>query len=609
MCGIVGYIGKRDAISLLVDSLKRLEYRGYDSAGIACQNGKGLEIFKTRGKIKDLQQILPDTHSEIRVGLGHTRWATHGEPSTRNAHPHVAGGVAVVHNGIIENYRELRSQLAGEGCQLSSDTDTEVIPHMISKNLKRGLPLKDAIEEALLRLRGTFALGIMSEANPYTLFAVRKGSPLVVSLGEGEFFFASDIPAILPYSRKFIFLEDGQLCRLSPDGLDLHCMETGRCVSVDERITDIAWTPSLAEKDGFDHFMLKEIYEQPRTVADTFAEWVKEPRKLLEESGLTPEVILGLRRVHIVACGTSYHAGLIGKYLIEGIARIPVTVEIASEYRYKKPITERGTFFISITQSGETADTLAAQREVKQIGATTCTICNVLGSSSSREADFVLYTRAGPEIGVASTKAFTAQITVLYLFAVSLAAGRGKLGYKEECTLISHLLKIPDLLKETLKKEGEIRELAGTLMHAKNFLYLGRGINYPVALEGALKLKEISYIHAEGYAAGEMKHGPIALIEEGLPVVVVAPKDNLFEKIFSNIEEVKARGGRVIAVTDSVASLAGNPDDLLEVPTTHHTLFPFVAVIPLQLLAYHISVMRGCDVDQPRNLAKSVTVE
>jgi len=609
MCGIVGYVGRKDAISLLVDSLKRLEYRGYDSAGIACQNGKGLEVFKTRGKIRDLQQILPGSCSGIRAGLGHTRWATHGEPSTRNAHPHVAGGVAVVHNGIIENYRDLKSRLVREGCRLSSDTDTEVIPHMISANLERGLSIEKAIEEALAQLRGTYALGIMSEAHPYTLFAVRKGSPLVVSMGDEEFFFASDIPAVLPYSRKFIFLEDGQICRLSPEGLDLRCMETGSKVPVSERITEISWNPSLAEKGGFDHFMLKEIYEQPRTVSDTFAEWVKDPRKLLDESGFSPEVILGLRRVHIVACGTSYHAGLIGKYLIEEIARIPVTVEIASEYRYKKPINERGTFFISITQSGETADTLAAQREVKQIGATTLTICNVLGSTSSREADFVLYTRAGPEIGVASTKAFTAQMTVLYLFAVALAAGRGKLHHKEESVLISYLLKIPELLKETLKKDREIREIARTLVHAKNFLFMGRGINYPVALEGALKLKEISYIHAEGYAAGEMKHGPIALIEEGLPVVVVVPKDNLFEKIFSNIEEVKARAGRVIAVTDSPESLDGKVDDLVEVPTTHHALFPFVNIIPLQLLAYHIAVMRGCDVDQPRNLAKSVTVE
>lgn len=609
MCGIVGYVGNREAISLLVESLRRLEYRGYDSAGIVYQNGKGLEVCKTRGKIRDLQQILPGTYPGARAGLGHTRWATHGEPSTRNAHPHVAGGVAVVHNGIIENYRELRAELEREGCRLSSDTDTEVIPHMISGNLLKGLSLEEAIEKTLTRLRGSFALGIMSEAHPYTLFAVRRGSPLVISMGEGEFFFASDVPAILPYSRKFIFLEDGQICRLSTDDIDVRCMDSGERVPVAGSIRDISWTSSLAEKNGFDHFMLKEIYEQPGTVSDTFSEWVREPRKFLEESGLTPGVILGLRRVHIAACGTSYHAGLIGKYLIEEIARVPVTVEIASEYRYQKPIAERGTFFVSITQSGETADTLAAQRKVKQLGATTLTICNVLGSSSSREADFVLYTRAGPEIGVASTKAFTAQVTVLYLFALAIAAGRGKLSHKEGCTLISHLLKIPDLLKEALEKNAEIRELAATVADAKSLLYLGRGINYPVALEGALKLKEISYIHAEGHAAGEMKHGPIALIEKEVPVVVVAPKDGLFEKIFSNMEEVKARGGRVIALTDDPASLDGKADDLVVVPATHHTLSPFVSVLPLQLLAYHVAVIKGCDVDQPRNLAKSVTVE
>lgn len=610
MCGIVGYIGKKDAFSILLDSLKRLEYRGYDSAGIACQNGNGIEIYKTKGKIKDLQQILPCPLHDIRVGLGHTRWATHGEPSTRNAHPHRAGGVVVVHNGIIENYRELRTQLLTEGHQFTSDTDTEVIPHMISKNLANGHSIKEAIEETTAHLQGTFALGIMSEAHPYTLFAVRRGSPLVVCFGEGEFFFASDIPAILPYSSKFIFLEDGQICALTPGGLDLSCLDNGGSVPVEDRITVIAWTPSLAEKEGYDHFMLKEIYEQPRTVSDTFAEWIKDPQGLLDESGLTQEITtLGLRRLHIVACGTSYHAALIGKYFIEGIARVPVDVEIASEYRYKKPIIERGTLFLSITQSGETADTLAAQREVKQRGATTLTICNVLGSTSSREADSVLYTHAGPEIGVASTKAFTAQITALCLFALALAIRRGKLNYKEACDLKSHLLKIPALLEKTLEKDDAIKELARTLIYAKGFLYLGRGINYPIALEGALKLKEISYIHAEGYPAGEMKHGPIALIEEGLPVVVLAPRDDLFEKIFSNIEEVKARGGRVIAVTDNPEALANKVDDLIVVPTTHPTLFPFVNVIPLQLLAYHIAVLRGCDVDQPRNLAKSVTVE
>lgn len=609
MCGIVGYIGKKDTLSVLLDSLKRLEYRGYDSAGIAYQNGNGIEIYKTKGKIRDLQQILPLPLPDIRVGLGHTRWATHGEPSARNAHPHRAGGVVVVHNGIIENYRELRTQLLTDGYQLSSDTDTEVIPHMISRNLRDGGSLRQAIDETISHLRGTFALGIMSEDQPYTLFAVRRGSPLVVSFGEGEFFFASDIPAILPYSRKFVFLEDGQICTLTQEGVELSYLGNGGSVPVTDRIVEVAWTPSLAEKEGYDHFMLKEIYEQPRTVSDTFAEWIKDPQRLLDESGLTPEITLGLRRLHIVACGTSYHAALIGKYLIEGIARVPVDVEIASEYRCRKPIIERGALFISITQSGETADTLAAQREVKQRGATTLTICNVLGSTSSREADSVLYTRAGPEIGVASTKAFTAQMTALYLFALALAIRRGKLNYKEACILKSHLMRIPDILEETLEKNDAIKEFAGTLIYAKSFLYLGRGINYPIALEGALKLKEISYIHAEGYPAGEMKHGPIALIEEGLPVVVLAPRDDLFEKIFSNIEEVKARGGRIIAITDNPESFVNKVDDLIEVPTTHQTLFPFVNVIPLQLLAYHVAILRGCDVDQPRNLAKSVTVE
>lgn len=609
MCGIVGYIGQKDAVSILLDSLKRLEYRGYDSAGIAYQNGKGIEICKTKGKIKDLQQILPPRLTGVKAGLGHTRWATHGEPSTRNAHPHRAGGVAVVHNGIIENYRELRTQLLAEGCQLCSDTDTEVIPHMISSNLAEGHSLREAIVETTSRLRGAFALGIMSETDPHTLFAVRKGSPLVVALGENEFFFASDIPAILPYSRKFLFLEDGQMCMLSPGGLELSCLDSRGNMPLEDRIVEVAWAPSLAEKDGYDHFMLKEIYEQPRTVSDTFAEWIKDPQRLLDESGLTQEITLGLRRLYIVACGTSYHAALIGKYLIEGIARVPVDVEIASEYRYKKPIIERGTLFISITQSGETADTLAAQREAQQRGATTLTICNVLGSTSSREAESVLYTRAGPEMGVASTKSFTAQMTALYLFAVALAIRRGKLNYKEACALKSHLVKIPELLEETLEKNDAIQDLAKTLIHADNFLYLGRGINYPMALEGALKLKEISYVHAEGYPAGEMKHGPIALIEQGLPVVVVAPADDLFEKIFSNMEEVKARGGRIIAITNDPEALVNNVDDVIAVPTTHQTLFPFVNALPLQLLAYHIAVLRGCDVDQPRNLAKSVTVE
>ncbi|HET6515472.1 MAG TPA: glutamine--fructose-6-phosphate transaminase (isomerizing) [Thermodesulfovibrionales bacterium] len=610
MCGIVGYVGKRDAVPVLIDSLKRLEYRGYDSAGIAFRNGKGIEIWKTKGKINDLQMILPNPVYGARIGLGHTRWATHGAPSTRNAHPHSAGGVTVVHNGIIENYRELRSGLIAEGCAFSSDTDTEVVPHLISKNLGAGLSLKDAIQRTISSLRGTFALGIISEADPDALFAVRQGSPLVIGFGEDEFFFASDIPAILPYSRRVMFLENGHLCVLRPGGLELECvLDRNEKISVEDRIIEIDWTSSMAEKEGYDHFMLKEIYEQPRTVKETFTEWVKDPQRLLDASGLPLEITLGLRRLQIVACGTSWHAALIGKHLIESLARVPVDIDIASEYRYRKPIVEKGTILMSITQSGETADTLAAQREAKHRGATTLTICNVVGSSSSREADSVLYTRAGPEIGVASTKAFTAQITALYLLAVALAMRKGKLSLGETNNLKAQFALIPNLIDEALKKDGEIKELARSLIYAKSFLYLGRGINYPIALEGALKLKEVSYIHAEGYPAGEMKHGPIALIDEGMPVVVVAPKDDLFEKILSNIEEVKARGGRVIAVSDDAESLAHKADNVIAVPATHHTLSPLVNIIPLQLLAYHVAVLRGCNVDQPRNLAKSVTVE
>ena len=609
MCGIVGYIGKNDALSVLLDSLKRLEYRGYDSAGIAYQNGKGIEIYKTKGKIEELQQILPYPFPDTRVGLGHTRWATHGAPSTMNSHPHSAGGVVVVHNGIIENYRSLRAQLLSEGYQFSSDTDTEVIPQMISMNLKRGLPLKDAIAETLSKVRGTFALGIMSETHPYTLFAVRRGSPLVIGMGKEEFFFASDIPAVLPYSQDYVFLEDAQLCTLNLQGVELECLKTKKTSSPHERIVTVDWTPSMAEKEGYDHFMLKEIHEQPRTVTDTSVEWIKDPQRLLDESGLTMDITLGMRRLQIVACGSSYHAALIGRYLIERLARVFVDVDLASEYRYRKPIIEKGTLIISITQSGETADTLAAQREAKQRGAATLTICNVVGSRSSREADSVLYTRAGPEIGVASTKAFTAQMTALTLFALALGIRRGKLTLKEANTFKSQLLEIPAMIQEALKKDAEIKDLARTLLHAKDFLCLGRGINYPIALEGALKLKEVSYTHAEGYAAGEMKHGPIALIEEGLPVIVLAPRDDLFEKMTATIEEVKARGGRVLCVTDDPDALSSNVDDVMPIPSTDQTFSPFVSVVPLQLLAYHIAVLRGCNVDQPRNLAKSVTAE
>ncbi|MFN3480151.1 MAG: glutamine--fructose-6-phosphate transaminase (isomerizing) [Thermodesulfovibrionales bacterium] len=607
MCGIVGYIGNREAIPILIESLERLEYRGYDSAGLAFQNGKGIEIYKTTGRIRDLRAIVPDV-SNVKTGLGHTRWATHGSPSERNAHPHVAGGIVVVHNGIIENYRELKAQLMSEGYSFSSETDTEVIPQLILKKCREGLPISSAIEEAISLLKGSFALGIMSENMPGLLFALRKGSPLVVGISDDEFFFASDIPALLPYTRRFVFLNDGEICILSREGIRLKPVGSEETIPLDGMIKEVDWAPEMAEKEGYDHFMLKEIYEQPDAVMNTLREWIKEPGELLDELCISDK-IKDLRRLHIVACGTSYHAGLIGRYIIEKFVRIPVNVDIASEYRYMDPIVTKGTLFITITQSGETADTLAAQREAKERGAFTLTICNVVGSTATREADAVLYTRAGPEIGVASTKAFTAQIAALCLLAIAIGVRKGKLTDIEKETLTSLLMNVPSLIGKVLRADSKLKEVAETILSAKNLLYLGRGINYPVALEGALKMKEISYIPSEGYPAGEMKHGPIALIEKGLPVIFLAPFDSLHEKIASNIEEVKARGGRVIVITDSPAAYKEKADMLVKVPPTHPAFTPFINVVPLQLLAYHVAVLRGNDVDKPRNLAKSVTVE
>lgn len=607
MCGIVGYIGNREAIPILIESLERLEYRGYDSAGVAFQNGRGIEIYKTIGRIKDLKAIVPSV-SNVRIGLGHTRWATHGSPSQVNAHPYTSGGIAVVHNGIIENYRELKAQLISEGYIFTSETDTEVIPHLILKKCREGFSIESAIEEAVTLLRGSFALGIMSESMPGVLFAVRKGSPLVIGISDEEFFFASDIPALLPYTRKFVFLDDGEICIISREGIKLKPIGESRLIPLDSKIRDVDWAPDMAEKEGYEHFMLKEIYEQPEAIRNTLREWIKEPAELLQDLGIRRR-IKDLRRLHIVACGTSYHAGLIGRYIIEKFVRIPVNVDIASEYRYMDPIVKKGTLFITITQSGETADTLAAQREAKERGAFTLTICNVVGSTATREADSVLYTRAGPEIGVASTKAFTAQIAALCLLAIAIGEEKGKLSVVEKETLTSFLLNVPSLINQTLGLDKRLKEIAEMILSTKNFLYLGRGINYPVALEGALKMKEISYIPSEGYPAGEMKHGPIALIEKGLPVIFLAPFDSIHEKIASNIEEVKARGGKLIVVTDSPAAYKDKSDILIKVSPTHPAFTPFVNIIPLQLLAYHVAVLKGNDVDKPRNLAKSVTVE
>jgi glucosamine--fructose-6-phosphate aminotransferase (isomerizing) len=609
VCGIIGYIGRGNSLNIIVDGLKRLEYRGYDSAGVAYLNGKGLDLVKAKGKLQDLFRLLPQPLPVIRMALGHTRWATHGVPSAENAHPHAADDIVVVHNGIIENHHELKKELESEGHIFRSQTDTEVVPHLIARSIKNGGTFRHALEETVRELSGSFALGVFCSSCPDVLFAVRQGSPLVLGIGDGEFFFASDIPALLPYTRKVAFLADGEICALTREGIEITHLASNRTIPAKEKMITIEWTASMAEKDGHDHFMHKEIYEQPRAVMETIADWTQDPVKNLIRLGIYAPGITDLRRFHIAACGTSYHAGLVGKYLIERLARIPVDVEIASEYRYRRPVLEPGTVFISITQSGETADTLGAQREARASGVHCLTICNVMGSTASREADAVLQTRSGPEIGVASTKAFTAQLAALSVLAAGLGAARGASAEARAGELLSSLQGIPRLMEKVLPMDGKIRELARSVMDAKGFLFLGRGVNYPVALEGALKLKEISYLHAEGYAAGEMKHGPIALIEENLPVIVLAPRNSLFEKTLSNIEEVKARGGRVIAVTDDPGALRNKADDVLEVPPADPLLAPLLTVIPLQLLAYHAGVLRGSDVDQPRNLAKSVTVE
>lgn len=609
MCGIVGYIGNAGSLQVLVDGLKRLEYRGYDSAGIAFLNEDELAVCKTKGRLQDLQCLLPVPAPQIRLGLGHTRWATHGCPSTLNAHPHCAERIAVVHNGIIENYRELRAELEQEGVCFVSETDTEVIPQLIAKYYRQSHSLRHAIREAAMRLKGSYALGIISADFPAVLFALRKGSPLVLGIGEHACYFASDIPAILPYTRKFIFMDDGQVCALTGSSVELRSIETDELIAGTDGIIEIDWTPEMAEKEGHPHFMHKEIHEQPRAITQTLAQGINDPAALLTELGIYMQRRSDVRKIHIVSCGTSYHAGLVGKYLIERLARVPVLVDTASEYRYRDPIIEPGTLFVAITQSGETADTLAAQREAKERGAKVLSLCNVVGSTSTREADAVLYTRSGPEIGVASTKTFTSQLAALCLLALGMAQMKNTLSGDHLESLKMRLSEIPSLVQTILAQEDSIAALAATLTEAGNFLYLGRGINYPLAIEGALKLKEISYIHAEGYPAGEMKHGPIALVDRDLPVVVVAPADELFEKVFSNIEEIKARGGRVIAVTDSPEALRNKADDVITVPSTHHCLSPFLGVIPLQLLAYHVGVLKNCDVDKPRNLAKSVTVE
>jgi len=608
MCGIIGYIGTRNAVSVVLDGLKRLEYRGYDSAGVAFFSDDGIKVRRCKGKINDLAALLESGQYSSSNTIGHTRWATHGRPSEENAHPHRSDGIVLVHNGIIENYLPLKKRLIEKGYNFTSETDTEVLCHLIADHAKAHT-LEDGVREALKEVKGAYALAVIRENEPDKIIGVRKDSPLVVGVGEEEFFIASDVPAFLNYTNKVIFLGDGEMAVLTKEGVRV----TGTGGSdVQKEVQSVSWSPSMAEKGGYRHFMLKEIFEQPRAIADTLrGRFNAESGDVnLDEFGISDSELKSAEKIFIVACGTSYHAGLIGKYMIEELARIPVEVDIASEFRYRRPIIRPGDLMIGITQSGETADTLAAQREVKKLGAKVLSICNVVGSTSAREADAVFYTHSGPEIGVASTKAFTTQITGLYLFAVGAGRAKGLVAENRSAELLKDLLTLPGKVEEALSANEHIMAAAKDFFKARGFLYLGRGVNYPIALEGALKLKEISYIHAEGYAAGEMKHGPIALIDEELPVVVIAPKNVLHEKMASNIQEVKSRGGKIILITDDASDDGcGVSDRCIFVPETNKYLTTVIMAVPVQLLAYHIGVLRGCDVDQPRNLAKSVTVE
>ena len=609
MCGIIGYLGPQEAMPIILDGLKRLEYRGYDSAGMAVIGGTGLAIRRSLGKLKELENLLRQDPLDGQVGIGHTRWATHGRPSETNAHPHRVGDIAVVHNGIIENYLELKEELVRAGHRFSSETDTEIVSHLIVKHLVAGAPYLEAVQRTIKEIKGSYALAIINAGEPRMLVAARRESPLILGLGEGEYFLASDIPAILPYTRRVIFLEDHDLVVLR-DGEFLLLNQAGERIQRPEHA--ITWSPAMAEKAGYKHFMQKEIFEQPRALIDTFRGRINPDlgEVMLQEITLSDEAIKDIRKIFLVACGTSFHAAMVGKTLMESLCRIPVEVELGSEFRYRDPLVDQHTLLIPISQSGETADTRAGLTAGKALGAKSLAIVNAVGSSIARDADAVLYTHAGPEIGVASTKAFTTQLVALYLIALFLAQQLGRLNRDDARRRMGELLKLPTWVQETLDLDAEIRETGRRYMNAHNFLYLGRGIHYPIALEGALKLKEISYIHAEGYAAGEMKHGPIALIDENMPVLVLASRSPVLEKVQGNIEEVAARGGRLIALTElDNTQVRDRVESVITVPSVPLELSPIVLVAPLQLLAYHIADLRGTDVDQPRNLAKSVTVE
>jgi glucosamine--fructose-6-phosphate aminotransferase (isomerizing) len=607
MCGIVGYIGGRDCTSLLVEGLRKLEYRGYDSAGISVWDKGESRVVRCRGKLSNLEALLVKNPPTGNLGIGHTRWATHGRPSDENAHPHKVGGVSVVHNGIIENHLALRSELISGGRTFSSETDTEIVAHLIDEALRKGaVNLTEAVRTALERIRGAYAIVVMSDQHPDTLVAAKNASPLVLGLGDGENFVASDIPAILAHTRKMIFLEEGEIATLTRAEISITDL-AGRKIARPAR--EITWSAVQAEKGGYKHFMLKEIHEQPRAVTDTLRGRLdlREQTAVLDDVDLDPSKI---KKMFMIACGTSHHAALVGKHLVEGLARISVEVDLASEFRYRDPIVGPGDVVVVISQSGETADTLAALKEARARGAQVLAITNVLDSSIARAANQVFYTHAGPEIGVASTKAFTTQIVALVLLAIYLGRRSGALGKEAAGKLIEQLLQLPTQMKEVCDQAAQLQIIARRYGHAKGFLFLGRGAEYPIALEGALKLKEISYIHAEGYAAGEMKHGPIALIDANLPVVVLAPAGPIYEKTISNLSEVRAREGKIVCVaTRGDHEIGAMADEVFFIPETSPVLQPILTVVPLQLLAYHVADLKGTDVDQPRNLAKSVTVE
>jgi glutamine---fructose-6-phosphate transaminase (isomerizing) len=626
MCGIVGYVGNKEVVPVIIEGLRRLEYRGYDSAGIAVGgNGDGLELRRAPGKLRNLEEVLNERPIHGTFGIGHTRWATHGRPTEENAHPHrdCSGRIVVVHNGIVENYLALKHELAAEGHKFVTETDTEIIAHLIEQELEsaaesgKTLSLEGAVRRSVRRLTGAFAIVVISADEPNKIVAARFGPPAVIGLGEGEYFVASDVPGILHHTRNLYFLADGDMAILTPAGVQLTDFEGN---PIERPVQRIQWDPIQAEKGGYKHFMLKEIFEQPRAIRDTTLGRVSldTGKVFLSEMKISDEDFRRATKINIAACGTSWHAATAGKFMIERLARIPVEVDYASEYRYRDPIPDPTALGLLITQSGETADTLAAQREMIAKGSKTIAICNVVGAMIAREAHGTIYTHAGPEIGVASTKAFTAQLVALFLFAVHLAQTRQTISEQESQTLLEELTLLPGKVEEILRTvDSECEKLARVYSTARDLLFLGRGIHYPIALEGALKLKEISYIHAEGYPAGEMKHGPNALIDETLPVVVLATQDRnnrdsklRYEKTLSNIQEVTARSGKVIAVAvEGDEQIKQLVDHVLYVPHASELLLSVLDVIPLQLLAYHIAVRRGCDVDQPRNLAKSVTVE